>query len=164
MMDGLQRHLRGLAPILAIGLLASCAQETVPPTQAAASLAPQAATSMAPHLASAWYQVLFNTNSSAIDERGRMIVRTVAYVVANDGTTRVTVIGKTDRVGAPPANLALAQRRAEAIRDALVDTGVPAARIDTSWLGEGKPEVTTADDVAEPRNRVVDVTVVQVPR
>jgi hypothetical protein len=103
MMDELRRHLRGLAPILAIGLLAGCAQETVPPAQAAASLAPQAATGMAPHLASARRQVLF-------------------------------------------------------------DTGVPAARIDTSWLGEGKPEVTTADDVAEPHNRAVDVTVVQVPR
>lgn len=34
-------------------------------------------------------------------------------------------------------------------------------RIDTSWVGEGRQQVATADDIAEPRNRVVDVTVVK---
>ena len=73
----------------------------------------------------------------------------------------MTVIGKTDRVGAPPANMALAQRRADTVRDALIATGVRAASIDTSWTGEGRQQVATADDVAAPRNRVVDVTVVK---
>lgn len=93
-----------------------------------------------------------------------MIVRNVANVVANAGPTRVTVIGKTDRVGAPPANLALAQRRASVVRDALVVAGVPSAGIDIGWTGEGKQEVLTLDDAAEPRNRVVDITVVKLPR
>ena len=90
-----------------------------------------------------------------------MIVKNVAYVVANIASTRVTVIGKTDRVGAPPANMALSHRRADAIRDALIAAGVPAGRIDTSWTGEGKQQVATANEVAESRNRVVDVTVVK---
>jgi len=81
--------------------------------------------------------------------------------VANAGPTRVTVIGRTDRIGAPPANMALSQRRADAVRDALIAAGVPAANIDTSWTGEGKQQVATAADTAEPRNRVVDVTVVK---
>ena len=90
-----------------------------------------------------------------------MIVKNVAYVVANNATTRVTVIGKTDRVGTPSANMALAHRRANVVRDALITAGVPAARIDTSWTGEGRQKVATVDDAAEPRNRVVDVTVVK---
>jgi hypothetical protein len=88
----------------------------------------------------------------------------VAHVVANAGPTRVTVIGRTDRVGAPPANMALAERRADAVRGALITAGVPADSIDTSWTGEGRQAVATADDAAEPRNRVVDITVVKLSR
>ena len=49
---------------------------------------------------------------------------------------------------------------AELVRDALIAAGAsPAARIDTSWLGEGKQDVPTPDDVAAQRNRVVDIVV-----
>ena len=145
--------LRALVATLALSMAAGCAQQASPPPQAAATTGPE--------LAGAWYQIYFDTNSAAINARGQLIVKNVAYVVANAGPTRVTVIGKTDRVGAPPANMALSQRRADAVRDALIAAGVPAARIDTSWTGEGKQQVATADDAAEPRNRVVDVTVVK---
>jgi peptidoglycan-associated lipoprotein len=145
--------LRAPFAVLALSIAAGCAEQASPP--------PQPAGATGPELAGAWYQIFFDTNSSAVDPRGQMIVKNVAYVVANTDTTRVTVIGKTDRVGAPPANLALAQRRADAVRDALIAAGVPAARIDTSWTGEGKQDVATANDVNEPRNRVVDVTVVK---
>jgi len=144
---------RALVGMLALSIVAGCAEQASPP--------PQAAVAVGPQLAGAWYQVYFDTNSSTLDARGQTIAKTVAYVVANAGPTRVTVIGKTDRIGAPPANMALAQRRADAVRDALIAAGVPAANIDTSWTGEGRQEVATANDIAEPRNRVVDVTVVK---
>jgi outer membrane protein OmpA-like peptidoglycan-associated protein len=41
---------------------------------------------------------------------------------------------------------------------------VPANSIDTSWTGETKQAVATADAAAELRNRVVDITVVKQPR
>jgi len=144
--------LRALVATLALSLAAGCAEQASPP---------QAAPADSPELAGAWYQIYFDTNSIAINARGQTIVKNVAYVVANAGPTRVTVIGRTDRVGAPPANLALAHRRADAIRDALITAGVPADHIDTSWTGEAKQAVATADDAAEPRNRVVDITVVK---
>ena len=64
---------------------------------------------------------------------------------------RVTVIGRTDRAGTAAANMALSERRAALVRDALIAAGVPAARIDTSWLGEGKQDGPTPDDVAQQR-------------
>ena len=147
--------------VAAVPLLvaAGCQQQAASPPQA--SVANNADAANNPELAGAWYQIFFNTNSADIGPRGQMIVKNVAYVVANNSTTRVTVIGRTDRVGAPPANMALAERRANVVRDSLITAGVPAARIDTSWTGEGKQSVVTADDAAEPRNRVVDVTVVK---
>lgn len=147
------RILRALIPALGLALIAGCASQEPPPAQAAASAAPE--------LAGAWYQIYFNTNSAQIGARGQMIVERVAYVVANNAATRVTVIGKTDRVGAPPANMALSQQRAAAVRDALITAGVPADRIDTSWTGESKQMVATANDANEPLNRVVDVTVIK---
>jgi OOP family OmpA-OmpF porin len=143
---------------LAVSVAAGCAQQATQSPQTAA--APVAA-APGPELAGAWYQVFFDTNSVEINERGKTIIKSVAYVVANNDTTHVTVIGKTDRAGAPSANMALSQRRANVVRDALVTAGVPVVRIDTSWTGEFKQQVATADDAAEPRNRVVDITVVK---
>ena len=145
--------LRALVASIALSVAAGCAEQASPP--------PQAATVTGPELAGAWYQIYFDTNSIEINARGQTIIKTVAYVVANAGPTRVTVIGRTDRVGAPPDNMALAHQRADAVRDALITAGVPATHIDTSWTGEGTQALATADDAAEPRNRVVDITVVK---
>ena len=152
----------------ALLVTAGCAETASQPPQTAATRAPApvsatapSANAPSPELAGAWYQIQFDTNSLAIDPRGQMIVKNVAYVVANTDTTRVTVIGRTDRVGSAASNQTLSQRRAAAVRDALVAAGVPSARIDTSWTGEGMQDVATADDVAAPRNRVVDITVVK---
>jgi len=157
-MNGYMGPSGALVGILALGMLAGCAVEATPPAH------PQAAATTAPQLAGAWYQVQFDSNKAEIDARGQMIVSTVANVVANNAATRVTVMGKTDRVGSATANLALSQRRADQVRDALITAGVPAGRIDTRWSGEGKQEIATGDQVAEQRNRVVDITVVQETR
>jgi OOP family OmpA-OmpF porin len=132
-------------------MLAACADQGSPPPAAAA-----------PQLAGAWYQVLFDTDQADLSTRGQLIVNKVAEVVSTNNEVRVTVIGRTDRAGTAAANMALSERRAELVRDALIAAGVPAARIDTSWLGEGKQAVPTPDDVAAQRNRVVDI-VVEVP-
>ena len=160
-MYAISGHSRVLGAIFALGVLAGCADTAAsPPPQVEMSTAP----TTAPQLAGAWYQVEFDSNKSDIDARGRMIVNTVAHVAANNAATRVTVIGKTDSVGSATANLALSQRRADHVRDALINAGIPAARIDTRWTGEVRQQVATSDGIDEQRNRVVDITVVQQPR
>ncbi|MFA5123192.1 OmpA family protein [Zavarzinia sp.] len=144
------KYAAALAAVFTFGLLAGCADQ-----------GDGMAATTSPELAGAWYQVYFDTNSVEINARGRDIVERVAYVTANNAATSVTVIGRTDRVGEPPANLALSHRRADAVRDALIGAGVPADRIETSWTGESKQAVATANQVDEPRNRVVDITVVK---
>jgi peptidoglycan-associated lipoprotein len=144
---------RALFATLALATAAACTQQ---PTASA-----PVASAASPELAGAWYEIYFDTNSTDIGDRGRTIVRNVAYVVANNSTTRVNVIGKTDRVGTQTANMILSQRRADTVRSALIAAGVPSARIDTRWTGETRQEVVTADDAADRRNRVVDITVVK---
>ena len=154
------RNLRLAVATLALSFVAGCAQQ---PTASAPPPTHDAATS-GPELAGAWYQIYFDTGSNVINARGQMIVKNVAYVITNGGPARVTVIGRTDRVGSAPDNLALSARRANAVRDALVVAGVPAAVIDTSWIGERTQTAAAADEAVNPRQRAVDVTVVKQSR
>jgi outer membrane protein OmpA-like peptidoglycan-associated protein len=71
----------------------------------------------------------------------------------------ITVIGHTDRVGKVEANDALSLKRAEVVRDILSRAGVKAASMDVVGRGEREPLVPTADEVAEPRNRRVEISV-----
>jgi peptidoglycan-associated lipoprotein len=142
------RSWRPLLVAVGVAMLAACADQGSPPVVAAA-----------PQMAGAWYQVFFDTNQADLSPRGQLIVNKVAEVVRTHDEVRVTVIGRTDRAGTATANMALSERRAELVRDALITAGVPSARIDTSWLGEGKQDVPTSGEVAQQRNRVVDIVV-----
>lgn len=149
--------IRTLAASLVLIAAAGCADQAAAP-QPKTSAAPM---SNNPELAGAWYQIFFDTNKVDIDSRGQMVIKNVAYVAMNNDMTRVTVIGKTDRVGDAASNVALSQRRADQVRDALIAAGVPAEHIDTRWTGENSQKVSTLDEASEQRNRVVDVTVIK---
>ena len=68
-----------------------------------------------------------------------------------------SVIGHTDTVGTSTSNDALSLQRAMTVRDLLVQVGVPASTIAISGRGERELMVPTADEVAEPRNRRVEI-------
>lgn len=71
----------------------------------------------------------------------------------------VVVIGHTDRVGNLQYNDKLSLQRAERVRGELVRLGIPEARIRLAGRGEREPLVPTDDEVAEPRNRRVEINV-----
>lgn len=67
----------------------------------------------------------------------------------------VLVTGHADRIGSDAYNLQLSQRRADAVKDYLVEQGIDATRIETAAKGESEP-VVTCDEVkgkASGRNR-----------
>ncbi len=69
------------------------------------------------------------------------------------------VVGHTDRVGSITDNDRLALRRAEKVRIQLIAQGFLAENISASGRGEREPLVATADEVAEARNRRVEILV-----
>jgi outer membrane protein OmpA-like peptidoglycan-associated protein len=79
--------------------------------------------------------------------------------IAGRPAPEVLVVGHTDRQGALEYNDALSRRRAERVRADLVQRGVAADRITVAGRGEREPVVPTADEVPEPRNRRVEITV-----
>jgi OOP family OmpA-OmpF porin len=58
------------------------------------------------------------------------------------------VTGHADRIGSDAYNLQLSQRRADAVKDYLVEQGVDPARIQTASKGESEP-VVTCDEVQD---------------
>jgi OmpA-OmpF porin, OOP family len=73
------------------------------------------------------------------------------------GPTIVIVEGHADKSGPDDYNMRLSQRRAEAVRQALIERGWPAERIEIRAMGEEVPLVETADGVREPANRRVRI-------
>jgi len=69
----------------------------------------------------------------------------------------VTVIGHTDRVGSQESNDQLSLQRAMTVRDLLLQAGLPPDSIEVAGRGEREPEVPTADEVPEAKNRRVEV-------
>lgn len=75
------------------------------------------------------------------------------------GPTIVIIEGHADKSGPNDYNMRLSSRRADAVRDALVQRGWPTDRIEMRALGEEVPLVETQDGVREPANRRVRVTI-----
>jgi outer membrane protein OmpA-like peptidoglycan-associated protein len=71
----------------------------------------------------------------------------------------IAVIGHTDSVGSLPFNDRLSLARAERLREMLVALGIPAERIQAAGRGKRELLVPTDDNVAEARNRRVEINV-----
>lgn len=82
---------------------------------------------------------------------------------------RITLGGHTDSAGADAANLRASQRRAEAVRDWLVENGVAEGRIEVIAFGEQNPVAPNAkpdgtpDETARAKNRRVELTIAVPP-
>jgi peptidoglycan-associated lipoprotein len=65
----------------------------------------------------------------------------------------ITIEGHCDERGSEEYNLALGERRANAAKQYMIDSGVPAAKLDTVSFGESKPAVQGHDEAAWKWNR-----------
>ncbi|MGZ8430366.1 MAG: OmpA family protein [Candidatus Deferrimicrobiaceae bacterium] len=94
-----------------------------------------------------------------LTKESRATVREVIRAIKERPQGDVSVVGHTDRVGTRRYNYLLSLERARAVGSFLI-----AERVDPSILaidshGEDNPLVPTGDEVSEPRNRRVEVTV-----
>jgi OmpA-OmpF porin, OOP family len=126
-----------------------------PPPAAAAT--PSAAVPPAAPLANAVYFVFFDFDKSAITPAAQDILNTVVSDARRTNANRLNVVGHTDTSGSPAYNQALSERRASAVREALVQRGVPSGQIATRGLGESQPLIATGDGVREPSNRRAEI-------
>ncbi len=92
------------------------------------------------------------------DESKAVVDRVFAEIAARPAPD-IAVIGHTDSVGNATANDALSLQRAETIRRELLQRGITPENVQASGRGERELLVPTADNVAEPRNRRVEIIV-----
>ena len=103
--------------------------------------------------------VFFDFNRSDLTGEAQAIVAEAIKAAKTQGAAHITVTGHTDTVGSDRYNQALAMRRAEVVKDALMAGGIDAAGISTDARGFHDLLVQTGPGVREPRNRraVIDL-------
>ncbi|MRG71999.1 OmpA family protein [Alphaproteobacteria bacterium HT1-32] len=101
------------------------------------------------------FTVLFATNSSAIDSENGKVIVDAASGFAKAKAKAIILSGHTDAVGNNAANVALSERRADTVKAALIDLGVPASAISTTYAGEAQLKVKVP--TAEKQNRRVEI-------
>jgi len=105
--------------------------------------------------------VFFDWDSTKLSDASLNVLEQARDSFKAKQATRVTATGHTDTSGSEAYNMALSLRRANAVKDALVKLGVPAAAITTVGRGEQGLLVPTGDGVREPQNRRVEITIPQ---
>ncbi len=103
------------------------------------------------------FMVFFDWDRSNLSSQAMTTIQQAAAAYKSRGSARVTATGHTDTSGSPSYNMALSLRRANAVKDALVQQGVPPTNISVVGRGEETPLVATGDNVREPQNRRVEI-------
>jgi outer membrane protein OmpA-like peptidoglycan-associated protein len=105
------------------------------------------------------YVLYFEAGGNVLTAESQAALATIRKEIAERAASEVMVIGHTDRVGSVEGNDKLSLKRAEGLRDLLIEAGVPADKLEAVGRGERDPLVPTADEVDEPKNRRVEINV-----
>ena len=100
--------------------------------------------------------VEFETGSTRLTARGRELLDRVADAVPKLRADKIQIIGHTDSSGSRSTNLALSQARADAVRDYLVDKGLPVSRFEAMGAGPDQPVATNATAEGRAKNRRIE--------
>jgi len=103
------------------------------------------------------FQVFFDFDKSDITAAAQKVIQQAAQSIKQGNLTRINVTGHTDTVGSAKYNQALSERRAAAVKQALVTEGVGANDIVTRGVGKTDLLVPTGDGVREPQNRRAEI-------
>ena len=158
-----------LAPVETRTPLAAVGSSTTPGSTATASGTPQsgvstvdltarsgtagAAAGTALMAAPSQRVVYFDYDSFVIKDEFKGLLDSHAKVLAHQTGKRMVIEGHTDERGGREYNLALGQKRAEAVVKSLALLGVPERQIEAVSFGEERPAAAGADESAWSRNR-----------
>ncbi len=103
--------------------------------------------------------ILFDVNSDQLRSVARQDLAELASSLQDYPGTRVLVVGHTDSTGTASYNQTLSERRANAARVALLESGLPGERVDA--VGKGESEPVESNETAEGRqaNRRVELAI-----
>jgi peptidoglycan-associated lipoprotein len=101
--------------------------------------------------------VYFDFDSNEVKDEYRGLLQAHSRYIADHREQRVRIEGNTDERGSREYNLALGQRRAEAVKRVMTVLGADGNRIETISYGEEKPKSQGHDEAAWQENRRADI-------
>ncbi|MCB2187161.1 MAG: OmpA family protein [Deltaproteobacteria bacterium] len=110
-------------------------------------------------LAPLHFLLYFQPNSIALVDDSRALLPKVVHAVQDRSSVDVSVVGHCDTLGDEQYNLKLSLQRAQAVAQRLIGMGLDPKILEITSHGESRLLIPTGDNVAEPRNRRVEVTV-----
>ncbi len=102
--------------------------------------------------------VYFDYDSFVIRSEFQSVIEAHAKYLATDKSRKVAIEGHTDERGGREYNLALGQKRAEAVRKALSLLGVSEAQLEAVSFGKEKPAVLGSTEAAMEKNRRAEIS------
>jgi outer membrane protein OmpA-like peptidoglycan-associated protein len=103
--------------------------------------------------------VLFEVGEADLLDSAAENIRDVIELLESEPDKAIRIEGHTDSTGPTALNLRLSRQRAEAVRNALIDLGIEAGRMNAVGMGEEFPIATNETEQGRARNRRVDVIV-----
>jgi len=104
--------------------------------------------------------IRFDFDKANIKPEYRDVLNRVAGILMTLKGYTIAVYGYTDDIGTQTYNLQLSQRRAEAVRDFLVQTGISPTIMSTKGFGKSDPRVPGDSEQARAANRRVEIGIV----
>lgn len=103
--------------------------------------------------------LFFDYDSDVILETSYAEISRLTRFMRTNPTLEITIVGHTDSRGGENYNLDLSTRRANSLRNALIDNGIEPARIAAEGRGSSQPVATNDTDEGRAQNRRVEVII-----
>ena len=103
--------------------------------------------------------VTFATGQATLQSGAREKLARVSGILAGHPELRLEIEGHTDTVGSDSMNQTLSERRAEAVRNYLIQQGVPAGATSASGFGKTRPVASNGTPEGRQLNRRVELVV-----
>ncbi|MEW6258841.1 MAG: OmpA family protein [Thermodesulfobacteriota bacterium] len=101
----------------------------------------------------------FREGTAELTTESKDLVPRILQTIRERRSNDISVVGHADTKGSAEVNFRISKQRAEMVAGMLQAAGVDPTSLDVTSHGERNLLIPTADDVSEPRNRRVEVTV-----
>lgn len=170
----MKRTISRILVVLSLGVLAACSSDKLPPPKteqpsnvgnttgnggqvATVTTGNDQSNALVPSELRQNNSVYFDFDSFAVKDEFKPLLEKNAAFLRNHSSQHIVVQGNTDERGGSEYNLALGQKRAEAVRRALTLLGVADSQIEAVSFGKEKPKALGHDEQAWAQNRRADI-------
>ena len=105
--------------------------------------------------------ILFDTGKASIKAESTSVMVDIIQILNEYPNAKFTVEGHTDSVGSKKLNQSLSEKRANSVRDFLIEKGIDGSRLTAIGYGEEKPIATNRTRSGRKQNRRVEINLMK---